>query len=383
MEQRRGHKEGGISKRYGRDGTFLGYQVQALLPNGHRKTLGTTRTWREAKQLAQRGYVDINAGRWSSTTRRTVEQYLNEWLDMKRPSIRYGTVVSYQRCIRLVAPHIGRLRLDALAPADIQDCYAALLKEGRGARSVALTHSVLHAAFRRAVQLDLAQRNPTEAATPPRVERNERPALTLEQLDQLIAETADPQLRVLMLLLATAGPRIGEALAIRWSDVDLKSGMIRVERTVQRQKEKGLVFSELKTKLSRRTVTLVTMMVPILREHRQRQIEHRLLLGPEWHDDDLVFPSAVGTPLDPMNAYHRFQAALQHAGLPRMRLHDLRHTATTLMMAAGLDPVTIQRTLGHANITLTLGTYSHVMPSMQRDAVQKMDVLLAGLARSA
>lgn len=186
-----------------------------------------------------------------------------------------------------------------------------------------------------------------------------------------------------MLLLATAGPRIGEALAVRWSDVDLKSGTIRVERTVQRQKEKGLVFSELKTKLSRRTVTLVSMMVPILREHRQRQIEHRLLLGPEWHDDDLVFPSAIGTPFDPMNAYHRFQAALQHAGLPRMRLHDLRHTATTLMTAAGLDPVTIQRTPGHANITLTLGTYSHVMPSMQRDAVQKMDALLAGLARSA
>lgn len=139
MEQRRGHKEGGISKRYSRDGTFLGYQVQVLLPNGHRKTLGTVRTMCEAKQLAQRGYVDINAGRWSATARRTVEQYLNEWLDMKRASIRYGTVVSYQRYVSLVASHIGRMRLDALAPADVQDCYAALLKEGRGARSVALT----------------------------------------------------------------------------------------------------------------------------------------------------------------------------------------------------------------------------------------------------
>jgi hypothetical protein len=178
MARGRGHNEGSIYARRNDEGTVTGYQVQVMLPSGKRKTLGTVRTLREAKQLVQRGQVEIITGRWLDSSPHTVGHYLTKWLEVKRSNVRYGTIVSYRRCISLVEPQIGHVKLESLSPAQIQHCYAALLNEGRGARSVALTHAVLHAAFHNAVLLDLMHRNPTDAVDPPRPERRERPALS-------------------------------------------------------------------------------------------------------------------------------------------------------------------------------------------------------------
>jgi hypothetical protein len=135
----------------------------------------------------------------------------------------------------------------------------------------------------------------------------------------------------------------------------------------------GLQFVDLKTRQSRRKVTLLSIALEALQAHPVSQANRRLQMGPKRADFDLVFTNETGTPPDPMNAYHRFQKALHAGWLPPMRLHDLRHTAATFMPAAGLDPVTIHRTLGHASITLTLSTYSDITPSMHRESLAKMD----------
>lgn len=213
LTRRRGHNEGSISARRNDDGSITGYQVQVTLPNGRRKTLGTVKTMREAKQLAQRGQSDINVGHWSDTPRQSVATYLHSWMEVKKANVRYSTVVSYQRCIKLVVPHIGHIGLDSLTTAHVQHCYRALTDEGQGARSVELTHRVLHAAFQDALHLDPMSRNPTDVAGPPRPARREAPALTVEQLQDLLNTTAG-QMHALIALLAIAGLRIGEALGI-------------------------------------------------------------------------------------------------------------------------------------------------------------------------
>lgn len=227
--------------------------------------------------------------------------------------------------------------------------------------------------MRQAVKLGLIARDPTDAVTPPRRGRHELSVLSAEQAGQLFEITEGEPMHALWVTLASTGLRIGEALALRWSDVNLEDRTLTVQRAAQRQPGKGVVFIQPKTAAGRRTVNLTHTAADALRTHRTRQLELRLQLGSEWQDNDLVFCAELGTPLDGSNVYHRLQRDLDRAGLPRMRLHDLRHTAATLMLVEGVNPKVVQEMLGHANVTLTLATYSHVLPTLQRDATDRLD----------
>jgi integrase len=136
------------------------------------------------------------------------------------------------------------------------------------------------------------------------------------------------------------------------------------------------VFSEPKSSAGRRLVKLGPAVVEKLREHRQRQEQERLFASDRWQEQDLIFPSTIGTPLEPRNLFGQFKDLLERAGLPDIRFHDLRHTAATLMLEQGVHPKVVQERLGHSTISLTLDTYSHVLPSMQDDAADKLDTLL-------
>lgn len=186
-------KKAESQKRLSRDGRFLGYQVQVLLPNGQRKTLGTTKTRREAVQLAQKGAVDLLAGRLAASPRQTLDAYLADWLEAKRPRIRYKTYVTYRTVIGHACTRIGRMRLHAIRPAHIQQCEQDL-RRTTGPRTVQQMYTVLSQAFRRAVQLDLIARNPTEAVEPPRTPRIERPSLTIKQAGAFLTATRSDRL---------------------------------------------------------------------------------------------------------------------------------------------------------------------------------------------
>ena len=169
------------------------------------------------------------------------------------------------------------------------------------------------------------------------------------------------------------GLRINEALALKWDDVDLEARTITVQRGLERQKGKGLLFTSLKSASSRRNVTLTPMAVDAIARHRTRQLEQRLLVGPMWQDQGIVFASAIGNPLASEYMARCFKDELARVGLPRIRVHDLRHTAATLQLLQGTHPSVVQQMLGHSSISLTLGTYSHVAPTMQRDASDRLE----------
>jgi integrase len=231
--------------------------------------------------------------------------------------------------------------------------------------------------MKKAVQWGLMGRNPTEAVSVPRAERTEMQTLSEDQVKELFAVTRGEALHGLWVLLATTGLRLGEALGLKWEDVDLAKGRLMVLRALQRQRGSGLVLVEPKTRKSRRTVYFPVGTGAALREHRSRQLELKLKLGPSWQDNDFVFCRDDGSAVDPSGLPEKLHRVLRKAGLPQIRVHDLRHTAATLHLARGENPKVVQELLGHSNISITMDTYSHVTPVMHQAAAAKMQSLFA------
>jgi integrase len=238
--------------------------------------------------------------------------------------------------------------------------------------SVLQVHRLLHRALMHAFHLGLAGANPTLLVFPPRPRRRETTALSADQLLLLLAKTRGDRLYPLWVLLSSAGLRIGEALGLRWQDVDLDRGRISVRQALQRRRGVGLVFVEPKTAASRRAVELTQLGLEALRAQRTRQAASRLFT-PGWQDSGLVFTSLLGAPMQPHQANVELTRALRAHGLPHIRVHDLRHTAASVMLEAGIHPKAVQEMLGHKTIVTTLDTYSHVLPSLHGSAVRVLD----------
>ena len=200
--------------------------------------------------------------------------------------------------------------------------------------------------------------------------------LNPEQAKTLLEAVADHRLEALITVAVGLGLRQGEALGLRWrEDIDLDAGLLSVQQTLERAGVEPR-FGEPKTARSRRTINMPSTVAAALRRHRTRQLEERLAAGPRWRESGLVFTTTIGTAIDKSGLHKAFKAVLRAAGLPDIRYHDLRHTAATLLLAQGVDPRTIMETLGHSQISLTMNTYAHVMPALQREAAAKMDAIL-------
>lgn len=317
----------------------------------------------------------------------TVADYLRRWLrDYATHNVAPSTLQRYASIIdNHLIPTLGSLRLRDLRPAHIQAAYGRALTPGGRAdstagalapRTVLKHHRLLHEALSHAVRWQLIARNPADAVTAPRPGRTEFRALSAEEAAALL-EAADPTplFSLLYLSLAT-GARQGELLALRWEDVDLDRGAMQIVRTARRHAGRGIVYRSPKSHRSQRPIALSPESVTILREHRGSQVEQRLLLGPAYSDSGLVFATAAGDPLDDSNVRRAFAGIARQAGFQRLRFHDLRHTAATLMFRAGVHPKVVSERLGHATVSLTLDTYSHVLPDLQRDAAEAMDAVL-------
>jgi integrase len=167
--------------------------------------------------------------------------------------------------------------------------------------------------------------------------------------------------------------RRGELLALKWQDIDFTQNMLQVRRIFTRAKGQRYVETEPKTEKSRRSILLAPLIIEILKQHRVRQLEAKLKAGEAWQDNNLVFCTAFGTPLNPNKVLERFKTLLNRAGLPDIRFHDLRHSAATILLSMGVHPKVVQELLGHNQISMTMDTYSHVLPTMQKEAINKLN----------
>lgn len=369
---KRGNGEGSIYRR--RDGRWC---ATISGGNGRRKSIyGKTRAAVGVKlNTALKSRQD---GMPMANERETVANFLAKWLEASASQLRPRTHLRYEQLLRLHAvPQLGKLRIARVAPQHLQRLYADRLAAGQSPASVKQLHAVLHKSFSDAARWGVVVRNVVDLVSPPRVVRSKIRALDPDQSRQLLRYALDDRLSALYVLALSTGMRQGELLALRWRDVDLDRGSAQVRGTLQRTKG-GFVVAEPKTAQSRRQVLLSTACASALRRHRAQQAQERLQLGPAWLDADLVFTNGIGGYLEERNVVRRsFQPILAEAGLPRIRFHDLRHTAATLLLGEGVHPKVVSDMLGHSQISITLDLYSHVTPTMQRAATDAMDAILA------
>ena len=361
-------------------------------PDGRRRQRkkGGFRTRKDAEAALAELLTDVQKGTVVEPNRQTLADYLEDWLAAARPALRPTTAESYERAVRnWIAPRIGGLRLQAVTPQVLQRFYAELSESGRmngngglGPRSVKLAHTVLHLALSRAAMWRLISANPAALKLDlPRQVRREMTTWTAEEARRFLVATKDDRLAALWVLMLGTGMRRGEALGLRWDAVDLARARLAVVTTLAVANGKPYL-SEPKTPESRRVVHLDQPVLAALRAHRKRQAADQLSAGPTWQESGLVFTTVVGGWIDPNNVRRTFDAAITRAGVPAIRLHDLRHTFATLALGAGAHAKQVQEMLGHADVSITLDIYTHVTEDMHREAAERLGRLLFPDGRS-
>jgi integrase len=370
---RRGNGEGTIVKRA--DGRW----AAAIIFDGYRRKWIYGKTRRDVSDRLRKIRSDIAEGRPVMNERLTMSEYLNRWLyEVAKQRTRPMTWRGYEHLVRLhILPTLGRVRLAKLTPQHVQSLITQKVREGRlSPRTIQYMHSVLRAALNQAVRWRMVHYNAAAMVSPPRGTRREVMALAPEEARRLLDAACGDRLEALYSVALALGLRQGEALGLRWSDIELDAGVLRVRRASQRIPHQGTQLVETKTTRSRRTLVMPPIVINALRAHRARQAMERLAAGERWVDLNLVFASGRGTLADGPNITHRFHKLLQRAGLPQMRFHDLRHACASLLLVQGVHPRVVMETLGHSQISLTMNTYSHVLPALQREAAERMEAIL-------
>jgi integrase len=373
MAKRRGNKEGSIyfhkpSGRWCAQASLQGRRLTKYFP-----------TQKECRNWLKEIHSQIDQGLTFSVARLSVADYLREWIKNSELTLRPKTWMQYKQVVRdHIIPLLGRVKLKDLRPDQVQFLYSQKLEEGKSVRTVRLIHAVLRRAMNQAVMWGLTGRNPVLAVKPPKKQEKEMLYLTEAQVRVLLNYVSETRYSALYYLAVTTGLRQGELLGLKWSDFDWENKRFQVLRQLQRITGKGLVFSEPKTKAGKRSIAIGDNTIRILRKHQEIMKSQKQFVGDRWQENNLVFPSTIGTPMGPRNLATHFYNLLKETGLPAIRFHDLRHTAATLMLTKGAHPKVVQERLGHSSIALTLDTYSHVIPSMQEDVAAILDRLLGG-----
>lgn len=339
-------------------------------------------TKKDAQAALNVALNSLQQGTFVQPTAITVEHFLRDrWLPAAKGTIRPTTYSSYEIHVRVyLVPAFGHLRLPQISPLAINAFYGELLKgwNGRAAlspSSVRRIHATLHRVLRDAVRWQLIVRNQAGAADPPRARRPETKVWTPAQLHTFLADAAGDRYYTLWLFYILTGVRRGEALALRWSDVDLQAGTAAIRRSLVPVNH-GLVFGEPKTDRGRRLIGLDPALVSALGEHWRGQAKGRLRLGVDYEDQDLVFAHPDGRPLHPERVSRWFAKLVRKTGAPPIRLHDLRHLHATLALAAGVAPRVLADRLGHSTTVVTTDTYQHVLPDLDHDAARRVAALV-------
>jgi len=333
------------------------------------------KTEKEAYTNLQRTLDDLKQGRIVLGPKQTVEQYLTYWLEHEhRLKVEPQTLRVYRSIFRVhLIPEFGHLRLDQISREQVQMFCAELFDDGLAPGYIKQVYVLLSSALQEAVENGLLARNPCHRVTLPRQERYQARFLTLEESRRLVAAAKGHRLWLFLLLMLTTGARCGEVIGLCWSDIDEKKGEMYIGRTIVRINGVGLVPSDPKSRSSVRTVRLSQPVLEGLEEQRRYIQELRFRAGVRWKEYNLLFPNRYGSYLDRWAIRGQFQSILGKAGLPYMRFHDLRHSAATLLLAAGVHIKVVQEMLGHSNVNTTLQMYGHVLPDMQQTAIDKLN----------
>lgn len=325
---------------------------------------------------ARREFVNRQEPLASGTT--TVAAFLDQWVEVAQRQLRPTTIKSYKERIRLfIVPALGAIPLGELRPMDVQRLHTSILDQGKSASTASVIHAVLRSALNDAVRWGVIDRNVASIVHAPRPTPPEMKTWSAEQVAQVLAFAVGHRDECLWRLALTTGMRRGELLGLRWIDVDLDNKQLAIRHTLH-QGNKGRAWESgtPKTEKGRRSIAISSQDVEMLKQQRRQQDETRRAAS-EWEDNGLVFTERNGKPLNANRLAMRFNLMIKKTGVPQIRFHDLRHTAASLMLAGGVHAKVVQERLGHSNISITLDRYSHVAPSMQSDAAERLERLIS------
>jgi integrase len=335
----------------------------------------------------------VDAGMHVEPLKTTVAQYLCSWLSLPGrpgevesappPGLSPKTTERYRElALNQIVPHLGEIALQKLRPAHVAEWHKTLLtsgcKNGRplAARTIGHAHRLLHRALERAIEHEVLARNVAAAISPPTVPDSEIDILDEEQITLVEHRLKGHELYSIVYTALASGLRRGELLAVRLGDINLDTGSLRVERSLEETKA-GLRFKPPKTARGRRTISLPASAISVLREHRRKLLETRLAFGLGKPDEQtLLFGQPDGSPIPPNRLTRRWQDACRALDLPRVSVQALRHTHASALIAAGLDVVAISRRLGHANPTVTLNIYGHLFKKDDSGAATAIEAAL-------
>ncbi|MFW6047195.1 MAG: tyrosine-type recombinase/integrase [Candidatus Woesearchaeota archaeon] len=338
----------------------------------------------EAKLWAAKKIHERENGIVTDPNNYTVREYLLQWLkDYAELNLSPTTYDGYSMIINThLIPALGQLKLKNLKPMHIQSYQSKKIRSGRkdgqegglSKKTLLQHHRVLSKALKQAVQWQLINYNPAQAVPAPSPEKPEINTLTKEEIDTLLDASNGKWIYNFIFVAVYTGMRRGELLGLRWKDINFNDKKIYIRQTLVTKSGEGKVFKKPKTKTSVRQIDISDRVIEVLKKVKKEQVEYRLLFGPDYNENlNLVFCNETGYPFSPDTPGRRFKRIAQKINLDNYTLHDLRHSHATLMLKAGVHPKIVQERLGHSSINITLDTYSHVIPSMQKESVDKFD----------
>jgi integrase len=343
---------------------------------------GGFRTKAAAQAFLTEVTAAIQSGTFAEPTKITLGEFLIErWLPSRQLSVRPSTYASYRNAIaRHVLPELGHLQLQMISADRLDRFYAALVANGLSVKTVRNVHVLIHKALRDAVRKNLVVRNVADAADPPKLQRATRSEMqtwTPDDLRRFFDGISTHRLAAAYVLAATTGMRRGEVLGVRWVDIDFAARRLQVRQTIL-SVEYEVIVGQPKTRRGERKIALDSETINVLLAHRATQQHERLLLGDGYHDHGLVFTRGDGRPIHPDSFSQTFDRTVRRLGLPRIRLHDLRHTHATLGLSVGIPVKVMSDRLGHATTAFTMDIYMHAIPAVEDDAADQVAGLMFG-----
>lgn len=340
----------------------------------------TAKTQKEVAKKLKEATAAIDAGTYIAPNKMTVGEWLDIWQEEYLGAVKHSTAVSYKAIIKNhLKPNLGALRLETLAPHQVQSLYNTLCSPVSGAKAVSAktlknVHGVLHKALQQAVMNGGIRTNPCNACVLPKVIKKEIQPMDEDQITAFLKAIKGHRFEDLFTTTIFTGMREGEVCGLLWDCVDLNKGTVLINKQLQKIRQTGGEHHLVPTKNGKaRSITLAPFVVSILKQVKKKQLEDRLRYGECYESSGFVFTDELGRHLKPQVVYRDFKKVVSGIGCPNTRFHDLRHSYAVAAIKSGDDIKTVQENLGHATAAFTLDIYGHVTEKMKQDSANRME----------
>lgn len=339
---------------------------------------------KEAEKFLTEKLRELDTGLLIDTKKMKLGEYFDYWLkEYCYNNLTINTIEGYEQYIeKHIKPVLGNIELEKLKPLQLQNFYSEKLERGKlngkgglSKQTVRTLHRIIHGALTQAVKWQLLARNVADCVEPPKPQKYEAKFLNDEQTNLLIEKAKKSDIYIPVIIAIFTGMRRGEVLGLNWQNVDFEKGYIRVVQELSCTKQ-GLMILSPKTKKSIRNIAIPDMLVRILKKHKAKQNENRLLLGREYQNIDMVCTYPSGKLFYPKRFSVKFHELLRKNNLPVVRFHDLRHSHASLLVKLGIQPKLISERLGHSNIGITMDLYSHLYEEADKEVADAFGELI-------